>query len=533
MNFLEQIIEQDLKNGRFEKGLHFRFPPEPNGFLHLGHVKSICLNFGLAKKYNGKCNLRFDDTNPDKENTLFVESIKKDIEWLGFNWDNEFYASNYFEQLYKWAIILVKKGLAYVDNDSSEEMNIKRGTLTTLGIESTYRNRSIDENLNLLERMKNGEFSEGHCVLRAKIDMSSPNIHLRDPVLYRIKHTPHHRTGTKWHIYPLYDFAHGQSDFIEQITHSICTLEFEAHRPLYEWFLENLDCELKPQQYEFARLNVTFTVLSKRLLSSLVNGNHVNGWDDPRMPTVAGMRRRGYSANSIKTFIDKVGVAKRDTLINIKLLEHCVREDLNITAPRVLGVVNPIKVILVNYPNDMEEEFVVDNRSIPFSKILYIESSDFMVDPPKKFYRLSVGKEVRLRYAYIIKCIDYKINNGLVEIYCSCDFNTRGGDSKDRKVKATIHWVSEKHSIRSEMRLYENLFKVEITDEKMMLDNLNPVSLSKSVGFVEPFVKTLNVGDTMQFERMGYFCIDSDSTLDKLVFNRTVSLRDTYSKTEH
>lgn len=550
-NFLEEIIEEDLKSGK-HKTIVTRFPPEPNGYLHIGHAKSICLNFGLAKKYGGRCHLRFDDTNPETEEKHYVEAIKEDIRWLGFDWgEHEYYASDYFDQLYEWAKLLIRKGLAYVDDSSAEEISKMRGTPTEPGIESPYRNRSIEENLDLFERMKNGEFPDGSKVLRAKIDMSSPNMHMRDPIMYRIKHVPHHRTGNKWCIYPTYDFAHGQSDFIEGITHSICTLEFALHRPLYDWFLDNIieDEEIKKRrtrQYEFARLNMTYTVMSKRLLLKLVQENYVNGWDDPRMPTISGLRRRGYTPEAIRDFAERVGVAKRDNIIELELLEHCIREDLNKRAKRVMAVLNPLKVIIENYPEDLVEELdAVNNpedesmgtRKVPFCREIYIEKDDFMENPPDKYYRLSPGQEVRLRYAYFIKCnrVVKDENGEIKEIYCTYDPASRGGKSPDgRKVKGTIHWVSARHAIKAEIRLYDKLFikedPLEVEEGKTFIDNLNPDSLKIVEGFVEPSLKGVKPLEKFQFERVGYFCVDYDSTDEKPVFNRTVTLKDTWAK---
>lgn len=550
-NFLEEIIEEDLKSGK-HKTIVTRFPPEPNGYLHIGHAKSICLNFGLALKYGGRCHLRFDDTNPETEEQHYVEAIKEDVKWLGFDWgEHEYYASDYFDQLYEWAKLLIKKGLAYVDDSSAEEISRMRGTPTEPGIESPYRNRSIEENLDLFERMKNGEFPDGSKVLRAKIDMSSPNMHMRDPIMYRIKHVPHHRTGNKWCIYPTYDFAHGQSDFIEGITHSICTLEFALHRPLYDWFLDNIieDEEVKKRrtrQYEFARLNMTYTVMSKRLLLKLVQENYVNGWDDPRMPTISGLRRRGYTPEAIRDFAERVGVAKRDNIIELELLEHCIREDLNKRAKRVMAVLNPLKVIIENYPEDLVEELdAVNNpedesmgtRKVPFCREIYIEKDDFMENPPDKYYRLSPGQEVRLRYAYFIKCnrVVKDENGEIKEIYCTYDPASRGGKSPDgRKVKGTIHWVSARHAIKAEIRLYDKLFikedPLDVEEGKTFIDNLNPDSLKIVEGFVEPSLKGVKPLEKFQFERVGYFCVDYDSTDEKPVFNRTVTLKDTWAK---
>ena len=548
LNFIEQIIEEDLAGGVYNT-VHTRFPPEPNGYLHIGHAKSICLNFGLAEKYDGKCNLRFDDTNPEKEDVEYVESIKRDIEWLGFTWhEHPRYASDYFDQLYDWAVLLIKKGKAYVCDMSAEEAAASRGTPTQPGKESPNRERSVEENLELLERMKNGEFGEGEKVLRAKIDMSSPNMHMRDPVLYRIRHQSHHNTGDRWCIYPTYDFAHGQSDYIEGITHSICTLEFEVHRPLYNWILEQIvdEGEYRPRQIEFARLNLNYTVMSKRMLLRLVQEQHVRSWDDPRMPTISGLRRRGYTPDSIRTFAKTVGVAKRDNIIDMALLEHCVRDDLNKKAQRVMGVLDPLKVVITNYPEGQSEEIdAVNNpedesmgtRKVPFSKMLYIERNDFMEDAPRKFFRLAPGREVRLRGTYFITCNDViKDDSGsVVELHCTYDPETRGGYAPDgRKVRGTIHWVSAEHAVKSEIRLYDRLFNVEDPYETGengdFTDNLNSESLVTVHGYVEPFIQQAKPGDSFQFERLGYFCMDPDSTDDLPVFNRTVTLRDTWSK---
>ncbi len=552
LNFIEAMIEKDLNENTHNGRVHLRFPPEPNGYLHIGHAKSICLNFGLAERYNGKCNLRFDDTNPVKEDVEYVDSIKEDIQWLGYNWEGrEYYASDYFGQLYEWAVLLIKKGKAYVEESSAEEVAANRGTPTKPGRESAYRNRSIEENLELFEGMKKGEFPDGSKVLRAKIDMSSPNMHMRDPVMYRIKHAHHHRTGDEWCIYPMYDFAHGQSDYIENITHSLCTLEFEVHRPLYDWFLDNIidDPEVnqkRTHQTEFARLNINYTVMSKRMLLQLVEEKHVAGWDDPRMPTIAGLRRRGYTADSLRNFAEKVGVAKRENVIDAGLLEHCIREDLNTKAQRVMGVINPLKVTIKNYPEDQEdfleavnnpEDESAGTRQVPFSKTLYIEREDFMEDPPKKFFRLGPGREVRLRYAYFLTCEEaIKDEKGeIIELICTIDPASRGGNSPDgRKVKGTIHWVSAKHAIESEVRLYDRLFLTEnpyqCEEGKTFLSNLNPNSLQLTKGYVEPFLKDAKPLENYQFERLGYFCVDKDGTSEKLVLNRTVTLRDSWAK---
>jgi len=547
LNFIEQIIEEDIKNNKNEGRVHTRFPPEPNGYLHIGHAKSICLNFGLAKKYNGLCNLRFDDTNPVKENVEYVESIKEDIRWLGFDWeDREYYASDYFEILYEYAERLIKKGKAYVCDLSAEEISKQRGTITQKGIESPYRNRSVEENLDLFRRMRAGEFEEGTKVLRAKIDMAHPNMLMRDPILYRIIKASHHRTGDKWCIYPMYDFAHGQCDSIERITHSICTLEFEVHRPLYDWFIKELEI-FAPQQIEFARLNLTYTVMSKRKLLELVEGGFVNGWDDPRMPTICGLRRRGYTPEAIRNFADKIGVARRDNTIDVSLLEFCIREDLNKSAERRMAVLNPLKLIITNYPDDKTEVLQAINnpekpergtREIFFSKILYIEKDDFMENPPNNFFRLSPGKEVRLRYAYFVKCnevIKDDITGEIKEIHCTYDPASKGGMSPDgRKVKGTIHWVSAKHAIQAEVRLYDRLFKTpfpeEVSEGKDYKDNLNPDSLKIVNAWVEPSLNNVDLITKYQFERLGYFCHDKDSSLAKLIFNRTVTLKDSWVK---
>ncbi len=546
-NFLEMIIEEDIRKGKNDGRVHTRFPPEPNGYLHIGHAKSICLNFGLADKYNGKCNLRFDDTNPTKEEEEYVQSIMEDVRWLGFDWEDRlFYASDYFDQLYAWAVKLIEKGKAYVDDQPADLISEQRGVPTRPGIESPYRNRSIEENLELFHKMKDGEFPNGSHVLRAKIDMASPNMHMRDPVLYRIMHARHHRTGDKWCIYPMYDFAHGQSDYIEGITHSICTLEFEIHRPLYDWFLDQLiETEYRPRQHEFARLNLSYTVMSKRKLLELVNEKYVNGWNDPRMPTISGLRRRGYTPESIRSFADRVGVAKRENVIDVGLLEFSVREHLNKVAPRIFAVLNPLKVIITNYPEGKTEDLILENnpedpeggnRTVPFSREIYIEQDDFMEDPPKKFFRLGPGREVRLKGAYIIKCEDYKKdeNGQITELYCTYDPETKSGSGVNRKVKGTLHWVSVEHCLDAEVRIYDRLFKNEDPNEveegKDFKSNLNPDSLQIVNGKVEPSVKDAEPMDKFQFQRLGYFCIDPDSTGEKLVFNRTVTLKDTWAK---
>ncbi|MCD4683960.1 MAG: glutamine--tRNA ligase/YqeY domain fusion protein [Bacteroidales bacterium] len=548
LNFLETIIEEDIKNGKHSGKVHTRFPPEPNGYLHIGHAKSICLNFGLAKKYNGQCNLRFDDTNPSKEEEEYVDSIMEDIKWLGFDWEDRlFYASDYFDQLFEWAVKLVKDGKAYVDDQPSELISEQKGVPTRPGTESPFRSRSMEENLGLFERMKKGEFPNGTRVLRAKIDMNSPNMHMRDPVIYRIMHTGHHRTGNKWCIYPMYDFTHGQSDYLEGITHSICTLEFVVHRPLYDWFLDNLiDTEYRPRQYEFARLNLSYTVMSKRKLLELVNEKYVNGWDDPRMPTVSGLRRRGYTPESIRNFADRIGIAKRENVIDVGLLEFSVREHLNKIAPRIFAVLNPLKVIITNYPEGQVEDLDLEinpedpnigSRIVPFSKEVYIEQNDFMEDPPRKFFRLGPGREVRLKGAYIIKCEDYKKdeNGNITELYCTYDPETKSGSGTQRKVKGTLHWVSAEHAVDAEVRIYDRLFSNEFPDKveddsKDFKSNLNQDSLKVITGKIEPSVKEAKVLDKFQFQRLGYYCVDPDSTENKLVFNRTVPLRDSWAK---
>jgi len=546
-DFIRESIRDDLKKGKNDGRVHTRFPPEPNGYLHMGHAKSICLNFGLADEFNGKCNLRFDDTNPTKEESEYVQSIKKDISWLGFDWeDREYYASDYFGKLYEYAVLLISKDKAYVCDLNADEIRQYRGTLKTPGKESPYRSRSVEENLKLFEEMKNSKYEDGSKVLRAKIDMSSPNLNMRDPIMYRILRETHHRTGDRWCIYPTYDWAHGQSDSIENITHSICTLEFEDHRPLYNWFLEQLEIH-HPRQIEFARLNLTYTIMSKRKLLELVKEKHVNGWDDPRMPTLSGIRRRGYTPEAIRNFCSQIGMAKADSTIDIAFLEHFVREDLNKKAPRVMGVLNPLKVIIDNYPDDSSEELDAINnpedlsagkRPVPFSKILYIEKEDFMEDPPKKFFRLAPGREVRLRYAYFIKCNDViKDKDGnITELHCTYDPETKGGDAPDgRKVKATLHWVSAKHSIKAEVRLYDRLFSKEnplkIEGSGDYMDNINPDSLKVVTDCrLEPSLVQATSGDIYQFERLGYFSVDPDTTEDNIVFNRTSTLRDQWAK---
>jgi glutaminyl-tRNA synthetase len=544
-NFLEEIIAEDIKNGKHGGRVLTRFPPEPNGYLHIGHATAICLNFGLAKEFSGKTNLRFDDTNPETEETEYVDSIKADIRWLGFEWANEFYASDYFETLYGFAVKMIEKGLAYVDDLSAEEIAATKGTPTEAGKDSPHRNRSVAENLDLFARMRKGEFKDGEKVLRAKLDMASPNMLLRDPLMYRIKHMAHHRTGNQWCIYPMYDFAHGQSDSIENITHSICTLEFEVHRPLYDWFIEKLEI-FPSHQYEFARRNLNYTVMSKRKLLQLVNENHVNGWDDPRMPTVSGLRRRGYTPESIRHFCDLVGIARRENVIDVGLLEYCIREDLNKNANRVMVVLDPIKLIITDYPEDKTEIFHGENnpekedkgglREILFSKTLWIEREDFKEIPEKKYFRLAPGLMVRLKSAYIIKCESFKKNEqGMItEIHCTHIAESKSGnDTSDIKVKGTIHWVSTQHAVPVEVRLYDRLFKVEnpSSEEGDFKDYINPNSLEViSNAYAEPALKSAKAGDKFQFIRKGYFCVDKDSSAEKIVFNRTVSLKDSWAK---
>ncbi len=546
-NFIEEIIDEDLTTNKYEGRVHTRFPPEPNGYLHIGHATSICLNFGLAEQYNGKCNLRFDDTNPSKEEQEYVDSITNDVKWLGFDPEDRIYfASDYFDKLYEYAIILIKKGLAYVDSSTSDEIKEMRGVLTEPGKESPYRSRSVEENLELFEKMKKGDFGDGEHVLRAKIDMSSPNMNLRDPIMYRIRHEHHHRTGDKWCIYPMYDWAHGQSDSIEGITHSICTLEFENHRPLYNWFLENIGI-YHPKQIEFARRNLNYTVMSKRKLLRLVTEEHVDGWDDPRMPTISGYRRRGYSPESIRNFANELGVAKRENVIDVALLEHSARNDLNKRALRRFAVLNPLKIVITNWPeNKVEELDAVNNpedenagkRKLAFSRELYIERDDFMEDPPKKFFRLGPGREVRLKYAYIIMCKDFvKDENGnIIELHCTYDPETKSGsDTSGKKVKSTLHWVSANHCVDAEVRLYDRLFNVENPNadkEKDFLEFLNPNSLEvKESAKIEQSLTYAKVGEYFQFERLGYFCVDSKfSSNEKKIFNRTVTLRDNWAK---
>lgn len=545
-NFIEQIIREDLESGRIKKVVT-RFPPEPNGYLHIGHAKSICLNFGLAEKFGGDCNLRFDDTNPAKEEIEYVESIKKDVEWLGFRWSNLCFASDYFDQFYLWAIELIKAGKAYVDHQSPEEIRKTRGTLTEPGTESPWRNRTVEENLELFEKMKNGEFEEGECVLRAKIDMSHPNVNMRDPVMYRILKESHHNTGDRWCIYPMYDFAHGYEDAIEGVTHSICTLEFQDHRPLYDWFLDNVSVPHRPHQYEFARLNLTYTVMSKRKLLELVTTKCVSGWDDPRMPTISGLRRRGYTPSSIRRFCEEIGVAKTNSMVDIEFLQFCIREELNKTANRVMAVLKPLRVVIENYPEDRVEEIeALDNpesetpttRKIPFSRVLFIEQDDFMENPPKGYFRLSPGKEVRLKHAYLITCksVVRDEEGRIVELRCEYDPATRGGDAPDgRKVKGTLHWVSASHAVEAEVRLYDHLFTLKNLDEveegKEYRDYLNPDSLVVLSGCrVEPGLSRVETGQRFQFLRHGYFCVDPDSRPGRPVFNRIVSLKDSWAK---
>lgn len=548
VSFIEQIIIDDLKAGKNGGRIHTRFPPEPNGYLHIGHAKAICLDFGMAQKYGGKCNLRFDDTNPVKEDVEYVDSIKEDIRWLGFDWEErEFYASDYFGKLFEYAVDLIKRGLAYVDDQSAETISEQKGTPVKAGQESPYKNRSVEENLDLFYRMNEGEFDEGSKVLRAKIDMASPNMHMRDPIIYRILKKAHHRTGNKWNVYPMYDFAHGESDYYEGITHSLCTLEFEVHRPLYDWLVEHLKSDdYRPRQIEFNRLNLTYTVMSKRKLLELVQEKRVSGWDDPRMPTLCGLRRRGYTPESIKKFIEMIGYTKVEAINDVTLLEHAVRDDLNIKAPRVFGVLNPVKVVITNYPEDMVEELEVINnpedeamgsRKVHFCKEVYIEREDFMEDPPNKFFRLAPGREVRLKGAYIVKCDSFKKNESgeIEEIYCTYDPETKSGNEQSsRKVKGTLHWVSARHAADAEIRLYDRLFKHEDpTGEKEtdFREFLNPDSLEILKGCkIEPWLAYAKPLEKFQFQRMGYFCVDYDSTPDKPVFNRTVSLKDTWAK---
>ena len=549
-NFIHQIVEEEISAGKNNGRVHTRFPPEPNGYLHIGHAKSICLNFGTAQKYNGLTNLRFDDTNPSKEETEYVDSIMEDVRWLGFDWDDRlYYASDYFDKLFDFAVKLIQEGKAYIDDQDAETISTQKGTPTRPGIESPFKSRSIEENLDLFMRMKAGEFNEGDCVLRANIDMSSPNMHLRDPILYRIMKSPHHRTGDKWCIYPMYDFAHGQCDYWEGITHSICTLEFEVHRPLYDWFIDQLkDSDYRPRQIEFSRLNLNYTVMSKRKLLELVKDKHVTGWDDPRMPTICGLRRRGYTPESIRNFAERIGVTKTDGITDVALLEYSIREDLNKRAQRVMGVLNPVKVVITNCPEGtvdlMEavnnpEDASMGTRLVPFTRELYIEREDFMENPPKKFFRLSPGTEVRLRYAYFITCTDVikDANGEITEIHCTYDPASRGGNSPDgRKVKSTIHWVSATENVEAEVRLYDRLFSDEEPDSHKDIDfkefmNHNSLQVLPKC-YIEPFVKDAKALDHFQFERLGYFNVDTDSTPEKLVFNRTVQLKDTWTKVQ-
>ncbi|WP_036150877.1 glutamine--tRNA ligase/YqeY domain fusion protein [Maribacter forsetii] len=549
LNFIEQIVEEDLVNGYTKDELRFRFPPEPNGYLHIGHASSICLNFGLGLRYNAPVNLRFDDTNPAKEEQEFVDAIKKDVEWLGFKWDTERYASDYFQQLYDWAVELVKQGKAYIDNQSSEDMAVQKGTPTEPGTNSPNRNRSIEDNLQLFEKMKNGDFEEGSHVLRAKIDMTSSNMLMRDPIMYRILHKAHHRTNTDWCIYPMYDWTHGESDYIEQVSHSFCTLEFAMHRELYNWFLDQVydETKVRPKQREFARRNLSHTVVSKRKLAKLVENGVVDSWDDPRMPTISGLRRRGYTPESIRNFTDTIGIAKRDNLIDVSLLEFQVRDHLNKVAPRVMGVLDPLKVVITNYPEGEEEWLDAENspedesagsRKVPFSREFYIEREDFREEANKKFFRLKLGKEVRLKNAYIIKAesCTKDTDGNIIEVQCTYDPKSKSGSGTEeslRKVKGTLHWVSIKHAVKAEVRLYDRLFTDESPDthkDKDFMEFVNPDSLQLITGFVEPHLKEAQVGDRVQFQRIGYFCVDPDTTEDKLVFNRTVGLRDSWAK---
>ena len=547
LNFLEEIIQQNLASGQYSQGIFTRFPPEPNGYLHIGHAKSICLNFGLALKFGGKTNLRFDDTNPITEETEYVEAIKKDVSWLGFTWENELYASNYFEQLYQFAVDLIKKSLAFVDDSTAEQIAAQKGTPTSAGTESPFRNRSVDENLTLFKEMRDGIHADGAKVLRAKIDMTHANMHMRDPLMYRIRHMAHHRTGNTWCIYPMYDFAHGQSDSIEGITHSICTLEFDVHRPLYDWFIDKLTI-FPTHQYEFARLNLSHTVMSKRKLLQLVNEKIVHGWDDPRMPTISGLRRRGYTAASIRNFCDRIGVAKRDNLIDLSLLEFCIREDLNKSADRVMAVLDPVELVITNYPEDQVEELAIENnpedpesgtRSVPFSKNLYIEREDFMLDPPKKFFRLGLDLMVRLKGAYIIKCESFDLNEdeSVKTIYATHFPNSKSGsDTSEIHVKGTIHWVSIPHAVEAEIRSFDRLLIVEdaseLGDDFMKFINPESIQITEKA-FVERSLRSANVNKAVQFIRKGYYCLDPDASSEKLVFNRTVTLKDTWAKEQN
>jgi len=551
LNFIEQIIEEDLANGLPKDKLRFRFPPEPNGYLHVGHASAICLNFGLGLKYNAPVNLRFDDTNPAKEEQEYVDAIKRDVEWLGYQWAEERYASDYFQELYDWAVTFIKNGKAYVDSQSSDDMAKQKGTPTQPGTDSPFRNRSTDENLDLFERMKNGEFAEGTHVLRAKIDMTSSNMLMRDPIMYRILHKHHHRTADKWSIYPMYDWAHGESDYIEAVSHSFCTLEFAMHRELYDWFLDQVydNASTRPKQREFARRNLSHTVVSKRKLLQLVQENLVNGWDDPRMSTISGMRRRGYTPASIRNFADTIGIAKRQNLIDVSLLEFCVREDLNKTAPRVMAVLDPVKLIITNYPEGKEEWLEAENnpedesagnREVPFSRELYIEREDFMENANNKYFRLTIGKEVRLKNAYIIKgeAVVKDADGNITEIHATYDEDTKSGSNSEasqRKVKGTLHWVSVPHAIKAEVRVYDRLFTHENPDGDKEVDfkaYINPNSLQVITGYLEPSLKSAEAGERFQFQRLGYYCVDKDTNAEKLIFNKTVGLRDTWAKVE-
>ncbi|MFY0604034.1 MAG: glutamine--tRNA ligase/YqeY domain fusion protein [Flavobacteriaceae bacterium] len=553
LNFIEQIIEEDLANGMSKEELRFRFPPEPNGYLHIGHTKAIGISFGLGEKYNAPVNLRFDDTNPAKEEQEYVDAIKKDIAWLGYQWENELYSSDYFQQLYDWAILMIKDGKAYVDSQSSEAMAIQKGTPTEPGTDSPFRNRSVAENLDLFQRMKAGEFKEGEHILRAKIDMTSPNMLLRDPIMYRVLYKEHHRTGSDWNIYPMYDWTHGESDYLEQISHSLCSLEFKPHRDLYDWFRDHVyeysktDLPNPPKQREFSRLNLSYTIMSKRKLMRLVENGVVSGWDDPRMPTISGLRRRGYTPASIRSFIETVGVSKRENVIDVALLEFKIREDLNKTANRVMGVLDPVKVVITNYPEDKEEILIASyndyedgfgNREVPFSREIYIEKEDFREEANKKFFRLKLGKEVRLKNAYIIKAesCTKDADGNITEIQCSYDPLSKSGSGTEestRKVKGTLHWVSIQHAVKAEVRAYDRLFSDEAPDshkDKDFMEFLNPNSLETIEAYVEPSLQTAKIGDRFQFQRLGYFAVDDDSTSNNLVFNKTVGLRDNWSK---
>ena len=549
LNFIEQIIEDDLANGLAKEKLRFRFPPEPNGYLHIGHAASICLNFGLGLRYNAPVNLRFDDTNPAKEEQEYVDSIKNDVQWLGFKWDKELYSSDYFQPLYDWAVQIIKDGKAYVDDQSSEQMALQKGTPTEPGTDGPNRNKSVEENLALFLKMKNGDFEEGSHVLRAKIDMKHVNMHMRDPIMYRILKRHHHRTGNDWCIYPMYDWTHGESDYLEQISHSICTLEFKSHRDLYDWYIDQVydPSKLRPKQREFARRNLSYTVMSKRKLLQLVQEGIVTGWDDPRMPTISGLRRRGYTPESIRTFSETAGISKRDNVTDVALLEHCIKDDLNKTSPRVMAVLNPIKLLITNYPEAKEEWLSAENnqedqsagfREVPFSREIYIEKEDFKEEANKKFFRLSIGKEVRLKNAYIIKgeSVMKDENGEITEIHCTYDTDSLSGsgtEASQRKVKGTLHWVSINHSLKAEVRVYDRLFTEEAPDsqkDKDFKDFLNPDSLKVLEAFVEPSLKTANIFDRFQFQRLGYFCVDKDTSSTHLVFNRTVPLRDSWKK---